>query len=356
MCVVAVATALTAAALHPNARNGAEWTDTDGRRINCHGGCIIAVDSVYYWYGEHRPGFDADRQKGVSCYSSTDLLEWRNEGIVLEVSDAPGVEPAAGGIIERPKVVYCPNTGKYVMWFHRELPGQGYGAAHAAVAQSDGPLGPFRFIRSGRVNAGIYPLNFTPTQPATSHEWWTPGWREAVRAGMFAQRDLEGGQMARDMTIFVDDDGKAYHVYASEENLTLHIAELTDDYTAHTGRYVRVAPGGQNEAPVMFRHGGKYWIVTSGCTGWAPNMARLLCSDSIFGEWTEMPSPCIGENWQKTFGGQGAFALNVGGETYFVADVWNPGCLADSRYLILPVLFNSAGTPVIPYVGVRLRE
>ncbi len=37
--------------------------------------------------------------------------------------------------------------------------------------------------------------------------------------------------MARDMTLFVDDDGQAYHLYASEENSTLHIRGLTDEYT-----------------------------------------------------------------------------------------------------------------------------
>jgi hypothetical protein len=28
-------------------------------------------------------------------------------------------------------------------------------------------------------------------------------------------RDFNGGQMARDMNLFVDDDGPAYHVFAS---------------------------------------------------------------------------------------------------------------------------------------------
>jgi len=35
--------------------------------------------------------------------------------------------------------------------------------------------------------------------------------------------------MAREMTLFVDDDGKAYHIYSSEENSTTHISLLTDD-------------------------------------------------------------------------------------------------------------------------------
>ena len=82
---------------------------------------------------------------------------------------------------------------------------------------------------------------------------WTPEWYDAVEKGMFVKRDLEGGQMSRDMTLFVDDDGKAYHIYSSEDNLTLQIAELSDDYLSHTGKYIRIFPGGHNEAPAIFK-------------------------------------------------------------------------------------------------------
>ncbi len=61
-----------------------------------------------------------------------------------------------------------------------------------------------------------------------------PVWHEAIDKGMFVKRDREGGQMSRDMTLFVDDDGIAYHIYSSEDNLTLQIAELTDDYLSHS--------------------------------------------------------------------------------------------------------------------------
>lgn len=37
-------------------------------------------------------------------------------------------------------------------------------------------------------------------------EWWTPEWRRAVSHGLLLKRDLEGGQMSRDMTVFIDDD------------------------------------------------------------------------------------------------------------------------------------------------------
>lgn len=78
--------------------------------------------------------------------------------------------------------------------------------------------------------------------PEEYKEWWTPKWYEAIAKGMFVKRDLKDGQMSRDMTLFVDDDGKAYHIYSSEDNLTLQIAELADDYLSHTGKYIRIFP------------------------------------------------------------------------------------------------------------------
>ncbi|MDE6587149.1 MAG: family 43 glycosylhydrolase [Paramuribaculum sp.] len=337
--------------------NGGEWYDIDGNRINCHGGSIIKADSLYYWYGEHRPGFDAAYQKGVACYSSPDLVNWKNEGIALAVVDDTASVMQRGCTIERPKVVFNPKTGKYVMWFHHELKGRGYDAAHYGVAVSESPAGPFRLLRSQRANPGKYPANLARKfrgykWDEADGEWWTPEWRRAVEEGMFAERDREGGQMSRDMTLFVDDDGKAYHIYSSEENLTLHIAPLTPDYTAHTGKYVRLFPGGHNEAPVLFKHGGKYWMICSGCTGWDPNEARLFSADNIMGEWTRHPTPFVGEGSETTLGSQGAFPLVVDGEIYFFADQWRPRRLADSRYKCLPVEFDADGMPVIKDVDI----
>ena len=35
-------------------RPGQVWLDTNGNRIQAHGGSIIYVDGVYYWYGENK--------------------------------------------------------------------------------------------------------------------------------------------------------------------------------------------------------------------------------------------------------------------------------------------------------------
>lgn len=35
-------------------RPGQTWLDTDGKRIQAHGGSIITVDDTFYWYGENQ--------------------------------------------------------------------------------------------------------------------------------------------------------------------------------------------------------------------------------------------------------------------------------------------------------------
>ena len=62
--------------------NGQLWPDTEGHHINAHGGNIICHEGTYYWYGEHRPYRGFTTEKGIAVDSSTDLKEWKNEGIV----------------------------------------------------------------------------------------------------------------------------------------------------------------------------------------------------------------------------------------------------------------------------------
>lgn len=339
--------------------SGEVWRDTDGDVINAHGGGIMYHKGRYYWFGENRPTSGFVTEKGISCYSSTDLCNWKNEGIALAVSGESGHDIEKGCIMERPKVVYNEKTGKFVMWFHLELKGKGYAPARAAVAVSDSPVGPYQFIRSGRVNPGVYPLNMTKKERkikwdfSKHKEWWTQEWHSAIVKGLFLKRDMEEGQMSRDMTLFVDDDKKAYHIYSSEDNLTLQIAELSDDYLSHTGKYIRIFPGGHNEAPAIFKKDGTYWMITSGCTGWEPNKARLLTATSILGEWKQLPNPCVGEKADKTFGGQSTYVLPLQGtekQFIFMADSWRPKSLADSRYIWLPVRFDEKEIPFIEWV------
>lgn len=334
------------------------WNDNSGLHINAHGGGIMFHEGTYYWFGEHRPEKGFTTEVGVNCYTSPDLHHWTCKGVALAVSKETGSDIERGCIMERPKVIYNQKTRQFVMWFHLELKGQGYGPARAGIAVSDKPEGPYRFVRSGRVNAGIYPENMSDAERKITwnmkkyQKWWTPKWYDAVNRGLFVKRDLEDGQMSRDMTLFVDDDGKAYHIYSSEENLTLHIAELTDDYLQHSGRYIRIFPGGHNEAPAIFKRNGTYWMITSGCTGWDPNEARMFSAPSIWGSWTQHANPCRGKNSEQTFGGQSTFIAKVSEDRFiFMADVWKPDSLMYSGYIWLPIRFDEKGIPYIEWVS-----
>jgi len=292
-------------------------------------------------------------QVGVHVYSSTNLYDWTDRGIALAVSDDPKNDITKGCILERPKVIFCPKTGKFVMFFHLELKGRGYGAARAGIAVADTPCGPYRFLRSLRPNAGQWPVEVAAkdrTEATRQANEWIKRW-DGGKSPVFGQF-LAGGQMVRDMTLYVDDDGKAYHIFTSEENSTLQIAELTDDFLDYTGRYARMAPGEWTEAPAICKKDGRYYLIGSGCTGWSPNAARYFTATNIFGPWKRMGNPCAGVNPQnklgpeKTWGGQSTFILPAAGKPgTFIAmfDIWRPKDAIDGRYIWLPVTFLPGG-------------
>jgi hypothetical protein len=339
---------------------GEMWPDTEGKHINAHGGGIMMYNGIYYWFGEARlTGNERDRTHyGVGCYSSKDLINWKNEGLALSVVNDTSSLLQPGCVIERPKVIYNRKTGKFVMWFHHELKGQGYRAAMTGVAVSDKVTGPYKYIRSLRPNAGIWPVNFTEEQKNSKVKdgdlkSWSEEWIQAVKDGLFVRRDFEGGQMARDMNLFVDRDGKAYHVHSSEENMTLHFSELTDDYLDFTGRYYRVLPGDSNEAPALFFAKGKYFMFTSGTTGWKPNPARLAVADKITGEWKSTGNPCRGSEEENkiTFGSQSTFILPFNEKKnifIFMGDRWTPQNLSESPHIWLPIEWEN-GLPVLKW-------
>jgi len=353
MGLAAASAALTETVFKP----GELWADTDGVHINAHGGGILDHGGRYYWFGEHKVEGDRGNSAwvGVRCYSSDDLYRWKNEGVALAVSKDPANELVEGCILERPKVIYNASTGKFVMWFHLELKGQGYRAARSGVAVSDTVTGPYTYIESFRPNAGYWPVNVRDEhkQPVSDELKATrfsggPDPDNMPNPNLLG-RDFEGGQMARDMTLFVDDDGSAYHIYASEENRTMHISQLTDDYLRPSGKYMRVFEGRYMEAPAICKRDGKYYIFASGCTGWWPNAARSAVADSIWGPWKELGNPCVGPRSDKTFGGQSTYILPVRGmkDAYIALfDIWRPRNAIDGRYMWLPIEWDT-GRPIV---------
>jgi hypothetical protein len=309
---------------------GEPWLDTEGKPIQAHGGGILVRDDTYYWYGEDRtPG----QRTGVSCYSSKDLYNWKHEALALPHNALPS-DIRKRSFIERPKVIYNPHTKKYVMWMHLEQ--RGYHFARAGIAVSDQPAGPFTFITHMR-----------PIQYEFEYE------------NNDTNQQKELGGTYRDMNLFVDDDGLTYTLYASEDNASLYIVRLNDKFTGpeapavENETWARVLVGRFREAPAPFKFKDRYYLITSGCTGWRPNAADYAVAHDILGPWKSKGNPCIGPNAEITFRTQSTSVLPVSdkpGCFIFMADRWIPRRLSDSRYVWLPFIIDTDGTFTIKWL------
>lgn len=304
---------------------GSEWLDTSGKPINAHGGGIINFQGKYYWFGERRKsGGLIDK---VNVYSSKDLYNWKYEGIALDLYGMPVRHD-----LERPKVIYNKKNKEFVMWMHIELNGH-YNTGKAGVAISKKITGPYKFENEYWPNPKIMPIS-------RDGDLTTENIKDADRRFMSY---FNRGQMFRDMAAYVDDDGKAYLVYESEDDVSLQVAELNDDYTGFTGRYSRILVGNRNEAPAIFKKGGYYYLITSGLHGYTPTDARLAISKNIFGPWNPLGNPAKSKDEKlsdKTFYSQSSFVLNLKGQYIYIGDRWDAKNLDKSTYVWLPIKWD----------------
>lgn len=306
-------------------------TDQNNNFINAHGGGILHYNNKYYWYGENRL---KGNESGISLYESDDLKNWNYLGIIFKSTN---IEPKTHEFfIERPKIIFNSLTKKFVMWFHVEEVNSNYKTAKVGVASSNDISGPYNFLYISRINAKSHAINgnYVGSQLANK-----------------VNKDQSNvGQMSRDIAIFEDKNNKAYLISSSEENLTLTISLLSPDYTHTTGKYIRVQPGGYNEAPVMFFNKGRYYLVASGTTGWKPNRARLFVADKIFGYWKsigDFVKLTDEKNINTTFQSQGSNCFEFNGNYYFMGDKWYPRNLSSSGYLFKKINFPNDQSPYI---------
>lgn len=338
---------------------GAAWLDTDGNSIQAHGGQIQLMSvpdgnggktEKYVWVGEDKSSghFGND----VAVYTSDDLYHWEFQGDVLRaVESRKQLEEDSyfqelyqdysqeeldevyncinkNTVIERPKMLYNEKTDKYVIWFHSddstEKNSYKYDVGMAGVAISDSLAGPFRFL--GRYRLSQCPKGQIDCFPSSKGE-------------------------ARDMNLFKDDDGIAYIVYTSENNKTMYISKLNEEYTylsadpeeaVYKEDFIRLFPGSMREAPVLFKgDNGRYYFMSSSTTGWMSNQARVWSADEIFGEWKNDGNPCLGKDGDITFDTQSTCVFQTkSGQWIYFGDRWNSTDLADSRYIWLPLAFN----------------
>jgi Glycosyl hydrolases family 43 len=308
-------------------RPGQPWLDSDGAHINAHGYCVLEHEGNYYWYGSHKIAGRTESEKneaGVRCYVSSDLLNWKNSGLVLSViSEGQDPEVANAGILDRPKVIFNHATGKFVMYFKLYPPTaaggmKGTDIAYVGVATATEPLGPFEY------------------------------------QGKFTGADSSNG--SGDFAIFQDEDGSIYHIAVRKPDKSLVCGRMSEDGLRPAAAYaVMEGVTRATEAPALFRRDGKIYLLGSGSTGWEPNPARMFAADKIEGPYQSLGNPCEGINPhnqmgpEKTFEGQSTFVMPTPGkpdEWIAMFDIWNPEVPIEAGYIWLPLRFENE-KPVI---------
>ncbi|MCT3091782.1 glycosyl hydrolase family 43 [Lactococcus lactis] len=296
--------------------NGEIWKDTKGQDIQAHGGMIMEHQDIYYWYGENKAG--ANRLSsiggqmvdfiGISCYHSSNLTDWYDDGLVLTPESLASLKEKVK-IVERPKVIYNKKMQKFVLWFHYDHDDYSYAAA--GVATSSSPTGPFELVKVFHPN----------------------------------RKDV------RDMTLYQENE-KAYLIHSSDFNKTMVIAELTDDYLDVTGLYTKILVDQEREAPAIFRTKDYYFMITSGTTGWKPNEALVSRSTHLNIPAKILGNPLTGKDYRKTFFGQSTYIFQKDNQFYLMLDHWKSTDLRHSGYSILPIVLSEDGKDVtIPWTA-----
>ena len=296
--------ALAFAILAPQARwltihNDFFQYDLDGNPIRTRSGCLNKFGNTYYWYGCDQA------MTNQTCYSSTDLLHWTNHGNML----------AASRGTNRMDVLYNEATKKYVMILKWETPGAAW--CNRAAAISDSPTGPFTKL----FDSTVYGAN------------------------------------TGDMSVFQDDDGKAYYLWEIWDNgkTSQGFALMTPDYL-NLQKRMQQWPNADREANMMMKRRGMYYYMTSKMVGIDPSETQYFTAPGIEGPWTTALVPIIapGDADKKSWDTQCDFVYRFKGSDdtvqMYAGDRWvkpHPARLGD--YVWLPITFTPKDSVVINY-------
>lgn len=279
--------------------NDTFYLDTDGTPIYSQGGGVFKFGDKYYWYGvkyKEAPIYASNPQNGkidtctfdaFTCYSSTDLVNWKNEGeLMTDATAAPdGTAGLVGaGWIGRMGVAYNQNTKKYI------LISQYYNETDGAVINTT--KGPKTASLSSPVSGIMFATAPSPTGPFT--------FKHVLTDMPYFVNNGTG-----DQTVFVDDDGKAYiisssasgrsHLYVSalreSDFLDIDPAQVKDIYYDGTSQFVKEdgtigkKDKGGIEGNSMFKYKGHYYFTGSDLYGWDSSHAYVLEAENIFGPY-----------------------------------------------------------------------
>ena len=281
-------------------RPGQVWLDTAGKPIQAHGFSVFfnEKDEKYYWYGENKEKtkggmFNKVWHWGVRCYTSQDLYNWEDKGLIIPPQPDDLHSPLHPTYcMDRPHIIYCEKTGKYVAWLKIMA---GEVSQFMSVMQADDFMGPYTFVHK------IY----KPNQMDTG-----------------------------DFALVIDEKTKKAYFIHERPHFELVTAELSDDYTEVNGvyseHYTNLLPPYTREAPTYFVKDGRRYLFTSGTSGYYPNKSQVCVFDDFHGEYKDLGNPHIGDDSNTSFSSQITCVLKVPGKELYIAcaDRWMPGKMA----------------------------
>jgi hypothetical protein len=255
---------------------GTVWTDSDGAVIDAHGANILKEGSTFYLVGS---SYADNFQPRI--YTSTDLMNWVNEGVPFPVIN-----------MFRPKI-FKGTSNYYIL-------GQVSNLAQQLVSTS---------ILSGWSEG--------PSMSLPPDSW-----------------------IFTDDGVFVDDDGSTYFITSAQSN-NLQINAISGNGTI--GARQSVIEDGPFEAPSIFKVDGVYYLISSAKTGYTPNPNKVFFSTSLTGPWSE-PTDIAPED-TNTYNSQNSAELTIEGSeatTYiFLGDAWVDDGSASSTYMWLPMTVDT---------------
>ena len=262
---------------------GKVWLDPEGKRIQAHGGSIIYTNGKYYLYGENKektlPGSEVWHW-GVRLYSSDDLYNWTDEGIIFKPSHDEKSPVHFSQYLDRPHIIFNEKTGKYVMWM-KIMKKEKMCDQIMVVAVADNITDEFKMI-SAKTILGLSSGDFDLTVDA-----------ETKRAYIYFDK-------VHDYKTNCDD--------YTRQHTHIVCAPLNDDYTDVLGTYTEhlETRGGTygREAPSFFERNGKKYLFTSATTGYFPNPTECAVCDTYDGEWKNIGTVHINDTENTSFRSQ----------------------------------------------------
>lgn len=275
---------------------GKVWLDTNGNRIQAHGGAVYYEDGTYYWYGENKEfttGTTDIWSWGIRCYRSKDLCNWEDLGLIIEpnlTDPESGLFPDA--YVDRPHIIKCEKTGKYVCWI--KLSGQ---MAGFLVLTADAFLGPYEMVR----------------------EYYRPFDREVGDFDILVEKET----------------GKAWLFETSCFDGVFGM-ELSEDFCSVermvSEQYQNLKPPFTREGVTLFEYQNKKYLVTSGMTGYIPNQSDAAAADSFEMPFESIGDPHMEDESMASFNSQISQIFQIHGTDMLVAvaDRWMPEHLLDA--------------------------